>query len=194
MATRIAHRSLSRAKLLLLAGLLVLSSMLFVMGSIVERASSGEGAQAPIQPATTLPAGQEAPEGSEAREAQERQEAAAQQASAEGTVAHEQAEQNTIFGINLESPWVIAGVVLSTLLLLGALVVFGERALLFVSLVMFVALVFDIREVVFQLGEARYAIAALAVGVAVSRLATAIVALLALREGRHAAGTPAAVS
>jgi hypothetical protein len=197
MATRTAHHALSRTKLLLLAGLMVLSTLLFVAGIALERAGSTVGARAPIpQAATAVPAGQAVQEGTEAREAQERQEAApaAPQEGAEGTAAHEQAERNSVFGIDLESPWVIAGVVLGTVLLITALVVFGERVLLLVLLVAVVATLFDMREVVFQLGQARYGIAALAVEVAVSRLATAMVALLALREGRNAAHAPATIS
>ena len=183
--------TLSRTKLLLMVGLMVLSTVLFVAGVALERSSSGNGsvpAPAP-QPTTGVQAGQEAQEGTAAREAQEHQEAtpAPAQEGVEGTAAHEQAEQNRVFGIDLESPWVIAGVVLGTLLLIAALVVFGYRALLLVLLVAVVATIFDGREVVYQLGQARYGVAALASGVVATRLATAVVAGLALRERRRSA-------
>jgi len=190
--------TLLRTKLLLMVGLMLLSTLLFVAGVALESSSSGSGnvpAPAP-QPTTGVQVGQEAQEGTAAREAQERQEAAPApaQEGVEGTAAHERAEQNRVFGIDVESPWVIAGVVLGTLLLIAALVVFGYRVLLLVLLVAAVATIFDGREVVYQLGHARYGVAALALGVVASRLATAIVAGLALRERRHSAHPPVAPS
>jgi uncharacterized membrane protein YeiB len=195
MATNHAAHALPRSMLLLLAGLMLLSTLLFVIGIALERAGSTEEAHPPLpQASTTAAAEPAAPEGSEAREAQERQTASTAQAGAEGAAAHEQAEQSSVFGIDLESPWVIAGVVLGTLLLIGALFLFGQRALLLVLVVTLVATLFDVREVVFQLGQARYGIAGLAIGVALSHLATAIVALLALRKRRNTARPPATVA
>jgi hypothetical protein len=170
---------LSRAKLLLMMGLLVLSTVLFVAGIALERSATASAARAPApQPTVAAQVGQGAQESTAAREAQERQEAApaVPQSGTEGTAAHEQTEQNRVFGIDVESPWVIAGIVLGTLLLV-----------LFVAVV---ATIFDGREVVYQLGQARYGVAALALGVVASRLATAIVAGLALREGRRSAHPP----
>src|SRR5437867_1358106 len=101
MVTCTTPHELSRTKLLLLAGLMVLSSVLFVAGAALERSSpSSEETSAPArQVAPSVEKGQEAQEGSEAREAQERQEAAstATQESAEGNAAHEQAERSSIF-------------------------------------------------------------------------------------------------
>ncbi len=183
--------ALSRATTLLLTGLMVLSTVFFVIGVMLERSASGEGDThvAAPQVAPTVSSEVQAPEGSEEREAQERQEAAAaaSQESAEGTEAHEQAEQNRIFGIDLESPAVLAGVILATLLLIASLFVFGYRVLPLVFLVALVAMVFDIREVVYQLGQAHVAIAALAAGVVITRLATAVAAGLAWRRERQQA-------
>jgi hypothetical protein len=191
MALNSTSHRLSRATALLLAGLMVLSTALFVAGVALERSSSGSGdtpAPAP-QVAPTLSAGAEAPEGSEAREAQERQESAAavSQESAEGTPAHEAAEQNRVFGIDVESPWVIASVVILTLLLIAALFLLGERVLPLVVLVAVVAAVFDLREAGYQLGQARYLLAALAIGVVASRIATAVVAWRVWRQGAQPA-------
>jgi hypothetical protein len=188
---RTSHR-LSRVTALILTGLMVLSTALFVAGVALERSSSGSGdtpAPAP-QVAPTLSAGAEAPEGSEAREAQERQEAAAavsQESAEEGTLAHEAAEQNRVFGIDVESPWVIVSVVILTLLLIAALFLLGYRVLPLVVLVAVIATVFDQREAAYQLGQARYLIAALAIGVVASRIATAVVAWLAWRQGTQPA-------
>ncbi len=198
MATYTAHHGLSRTKFLLLAGLMVLSSLLFVAGVALERSSpSSEETSAPTRQAAPLvEKGREAQEGTEAREAQERQEAGstATQESAEGNAAHEQAERSGVFGIDLESPWVLAGVVLGTLLLIAALFLFGYRVLLLVLFVVLATTIFDVREVILQLGRARYGIAALAGGVAISRLATIIVAWFALRERRRSAHPPVAPS
>jgi hypothetical protein len=102
-----------------------------------------------------------------------------------GTAAHEQAEQSRVFGIDVESPGVIAAVVLGTLLLIAALFVFGYRVLPLVFIVALVATVLDVREVVYQLGQAHYAVAFLAVGVALSRLATVLMSGRAWRAGRR---------
>ena len=191
MTTNSKGHALSRATTLLLAGLMVLSTALFVAGVALERSSSGSGDTHPSSPqvAPTVSADAQAPEGSEAREAQEHQEAAAaaSQESAEGTPAHEAAEQNRVFGIDVESPWVITSVVVLTLLLIAALLVLGERVLPLVVLVAVVAAVFDMREIGYQLGQARYLIAALAIGVVASRIATAVVAWRAWRQGTQPA-------
>src|SRR5262245_52488331 len=111
--------TLLHTKHLWIAALMVLSTVLFVAGVLVERSSGSSSAPAPVSEsaATSAPEGSEAreaqerqtaaaaPEGSEAREAQERQTAAAPQESAEGTPAHEEAEQNRVFGIDVEAPW-----------------------------------------------------------------------------------------
>lgn len=187
MASNSAGRALSRATSILLAGLMVLSTMLFVAGVALERSTSGSGDIHPPAPqvAPTVSAGAAAPEGSEAREAQERQEAAAPapQESVEGTPVHEAAEQNRVFGIDVESPWVITSVVIVTLLLIAALFLLGERVLPLVILVAIAATIFDLREIGYQLGQARYLIAALAIGVVVSRIATALVAWRAWHIG-----------
>jgi hypothetical protein len=187
MASNSAGRALSRATTILLAGLMVLSTVLFVAGVALERSRSSLGDIQSSAPhvAPTVSAGAEAPEGSEARETQERQEAAAAapQESAEGAPAHEAAEQNRVFGIDVESPWVITSVGIVTLLRIAALFLLGERVLLLVIVIAVVATIFDLREASYQLGQARYLIAALAIGVVVSRIATALVAWRTWRQG-----------
>jgi hypothetical protein len=189
MTTNSGGQALSRATTLLLAGLMLLSTLLFVAGIALERSSSGSrDTHASVsQLAPTVAVGEVAPEGSAAREAQEGQPAAAPAApeSAEGTAAHEQAEQNRVFGIDVESPGVIAGVLLGTLLLIAALFVFGYRVLPLVFIVALVATVLDVREVVYQLGQANYGVALLAIGVALSRMATVVVSGRAWRAGRR---------
>jgi hypothetical protein len=209
MTTDSNGHSLSRATTFLLAGLMVLSTVLFVAGVALERSGSGSGAAtAPVsQTAATsvvgaaapegsaageaqegqLGAATAAPEGSAAREAQEQQPAAGSAApqSAEGTATHEQGEQNRVFGIDVESPGVIAGVVLGTLLLIAGLFVFGYRVLPLLFIVALGATVLDAREVVYQFGQAQYGVTLLAIGVTLSRLATVLVSGLAWRAGRR---------
>lgn len=181
--------ALSRTTTFLLAGLMALSTALFVAGLALERSTENNGA-------ASTPAAQIAtptPEGSEEREAQERQEATAQEpgAEAEGSAAHEAAEQNRVLGIDVESPWVIGSVVLLTLLLIAALFLFGARVLQLVVAFALIAAVFDVREVGYQLGQAHYLIAVLAIGVVISRIATAFFAWRAWRTDErqvHVAG------
>jgi len=181
-----AVQTLSRTKRLWIVALMVLSSVLFVAGVVVERSSGSGSAPTPASQSTVATA---LPEGSAAREAQEVPTAAAQ-TNEEGSPVHEAAEQNRVFGIDVEAPWFIAIVVIGMLLLIAVLFVVGYRALLLVLLVSLVAALFDGREVVYQLGQAPYGIAVLALGVVVSRLATAIVAWLARREGQHSVHPP----
>ena len=202
-----AAQTLSHTKRLWIVALMVLSTVLFVVGVVAERSSGSSSTPAPAPQstaATALPEGSAAkeaqedqaaatalPEGSAAKEAQEGQ-AAAPQTNGEGSPVHEAAEQNRVFGIDVEAPWFIASVVIGTLLLIAALFVVGYRALLLVLLISLVAALFDGREVVYQLGQAHYGIAVLALGVVASRLATAVVAWLARREGQHSAHPPVA--
>lgn len=171
-----------------IAALMVLSTVLFIAGVLVERSSASRSALAPVpQSAATA-----APEGSKAREDQERQPAAAPpHQSAEGTAAHEEAEQNRVFGIDVEAPWLIAGVVIVSLLLIAALFVIGYRVLLLVVLVSLIAALFDGRELAYQLGQVHYGIAVLALAIVASRLATVVLEWLALREGRADTRAPA---
>jgi len=188
MTSNSAGLVLSRATTILLAGLMLLSTVLFIGGGALERSVSARGdTHTAVPQATPVSTGEQAPEGSAAREAQERQEAAAPAApeGAEGAAAHEQAEQNAVFGIDVESPAVIAGVLLGTLLLIAALVLFGYRVLPLVFIVALGTAVLDVREVFYQLGQAHSAVAVLAIGVALSRLATVLVAGRAWRTGRR---------
>jgi cytochrome b561 len=61
----------------------------------------------------------------------------------------------------------------------------GYRVLPLVLMVALITTVLDVREVVYQLGQAHAWVALLAIGVALSHLATVLVAGLAWREGRR---------
>jgi hypothetical protein len=106
--------------------------------------------------------------------------------------AHNEAAELTVAGIDLESPWAIAAVVLLTMLLIAALWRFGYPILFLVLIIAALATIADVREIVVQIAQAQYGVAALATGVAAARLATAIASLMALREGRTITQTPTA--
>ncbi len=198
-------QTLSHTKRLWIAALMVHSTVLFAVGVVAERSSGSSSTPAPAPQsaaATGAPEGSAAreaqegqpaatalPEGSAAREAQEGQ-TTAPQTNGKGTAVHEAAEQNRVFGIDVEAPWFIASVMIGTFLLIAALFLFGARVLPLVLLVTIGAAIFDGREVVYQFGQAQYGIAALALGVVVSRLITAVLAWRALREIQHNAHPP----
>ena len=89
-------------------------------------------------------------------------------------------EQETVFGLPLENPWLVAAFVLGWLVLAAALIRFGRITLPVILLVVVVAMVLDVGEVVRQIGEAKSLVAAFAVLVAVAHLALAVLALLVL--------------
>jgi hypothetical protein len=183
MTTATLHHAPSRRKLLLITVLLALSTVLFVVGVAVERGWGSGGA--------TIDAHQEAGASQEASEGDGAHSEAGENAEASEAQAHTEAGKLAIAGIDLESPWVVAGIMLATALLIAALWRFGYPVLFAVLIVAALATVADIREIIVQVGQARYGVAALATGVAVARLATVIVTLLVLREGRTAAQAPA---
>ena len=134
------------------------------------------------------------------------QEVGASQEAAEGTETHTEAEENAeaseaqahneavelgIAGIDLESPWVVAAIVGLTAMLIAALWRFGHRVLFLVLVVTTMATIADIREIFVQAGQMRYGVAALATGVAATRLATVIVTWLAMGEDKTSAQPPA---
>ncbi len=183
MATSTMDQVPSRTKLRLIAALLALSTVLFVIGVAVERGWGSAGAAADIH--------EEAGASQEASEGEGAHTEAGENAEASEAEAHSEAAESTIAGIDLESPWAVAAVVFLTALLIAALWRFGYPVLFVVLMVAALAAVADVREIVVQVGLARYGVAALATAVAVARLATVIVTLLALREGRTTTQTPA---
>jgi hypothetical protein len=182
MTTATLHRAPSRRKLLLITVLLALSTVLFVVGVAVERGWGSGGA--------TIGTHQEAGASQEASEGDGAHSEAGENAEASEAQAHTEAGERAVAGIDLESPWVVAGVVLLTVLLIAALWRFGYPVLFVVLITAALATVADIREIIVQVGQVRYGVAAIATGVAVARLATVIATLLALREGRTASQSP----
>jgi hypothetical protein len=183
MTTPTLHHAPSRSKLLLISVLLALSTALFVVGSAVERDWGSDG--------TTTASHQAAGASQETSEGGEAHTEAGENAEASEVPSHTEAAEPTIAGITLESPWVVAATVLLTVLLIAALWRFGYPVLFVVLIVAVVATIADVREIVVQVAQARYSVAMLATGVALLRLATVIVTLLALREARTSAQTTA---
>jgi hypothetical protein len=183
MTTATAHHAPSRSKLLLITMLLALSTVLFVVGSAVERGLASGG--------TTTDSHREAGASQEASEGEGAHNEAGENAEASEAPSHTEAAEPTIAGINLESPLVAATVVLLTVLLIAALWRFGYPVLFVVLIVASLATIADVREIIVQIAQARYSVAALAAGVAVARAATVIVTLLTLREARTPAQRPA---
>jgi hypothetical protein len=183
MTTATFHHVPPRSKLLLISVLLALSTALFVVGVAVERGwVSGSPAPGSHQ---EVGASQETSEGGEGHTE------GGEQAEANEGQAHTEAAEPTSAGFILESPWVVAGVVLVTTLLIAALWRFGKPVLFVVLTIAAVATIADVREIVVQIGQARYSVAVLAASVALARLATVIVTLVTLREVRTSAQTTA---
>jgi len=179
----------SQARLRLITVLLVFSTALFVVGIAVERGWGSGGSTADIHQEAGAP--QEAAEGEGAHSEADQNAEARENAEANEAQAHSEAGELAVAGINLESPWAVAAVVLAAVLLIGAMWRFGYSVLFVVLVVMVVATVADVREIFVQVGQARYGVTVLATGVAMARLATAVITWLVLREGRADARTPA---
>ena len=193
------------------AALLVLSAILFVAAIALER--RGESHETPNaiakseageNPGHVAPAqgGAKQAEGnseraesanSEAREAAEHAEAGESAEHAEG--AHAQSgegadhSEERLFGVDLESPWLLWGFVGASLVLALAVLRLWTPALLLAILLAGVAALLDVREVSMQFHRANNLIAGLALLIALLHVAAALTALLALR-GRTRHGVP----
>jgi hypothetical protein len=176
------HRSSAeQVKLWLIAGLMVVSTVLFVVGVTLER-SRGEDHETSV-------AHQEASEthSEEAGEAHS-EEANETHAEEEMSEPHSEEAEEThseiIFGLNLESPWLVATAALSLLVLAAALLRFGHPVLIVVIPVVILMALLDVVEVTIQMSEGNMDIAILAAIIGLTRTAVAILAIIALREWR----------
>jgi hypothetical protein len=106
-----------------------------------------------------------APEGSSARESEE---AAAGQ------------PETQALGINLEATWVPYAVIIETVVLVVALIFLGYPILFLVILLAIAGTVLDVRELINQVAASRPGLSSLVAAVALTRVATAAVALGAL--------------
>ena len=147
--------------------MLVLSAALFAAGTAIERSSREEGG-------THL---EEPDEGGEHAEAGESEEGGSPSGEAEGEESDE-----TLFGVDPDSPLVVAAGVAASLLMAAA--VWRSRNRWLLSLVVAAALVFaalDVREVAHQVRESNGGLMVLALVVAALHLGAALSAGLATR-------------
>jgi hypothetical protein len=172
------HRSfaepITRKMLVLIVGLIVIGTALFVTGVMIERSGSGTSAAVSTTPGQTSTSSQDADGGHESTSSTPR---------SPTIQAHEGVQSETVFGLDLENPWFVTAFVLIWVVFIAALLRFGRIALPAVLLVAVVATVLDVGEVVRQVGEAKSLLATMAVLVTISHVALAALALLVLLQG-----------
>jgi len=90
-----------------------------------------------------------------------------------------------VFGLDLESPWLVGAFVLAWLLLMGALFRLGRMAWFALLVVALVTGILDVGEIARKVGEANTTVAIFAVVVAVAHVSLAALADLVLVRGRR---------
>ena len=153
------------------AGLTVLTTILFAAATAVERREAPQRATAEEKPAATAeenPA--DVAEGSEARESQERMSAGSEQ---------------KVAGLDLEAPWVLYAVVIETVVLAVALVLLGYPVLFVVILVAIAGAILDVRELQHQIAASRGLLAVLVAIVVLTRAATVTISVGVLVNRRR---------
>jgi hypothetical protein len=174
--------------------LLVLATIVFVIGAMVERSMAGEASEArPAQAVITSNselAGEASEEGTEGHEEGEAAEGAQEEAHADEAAEPHTEANETILGINPESTAAVTAAVVISLLLAAALYFWGTSATLIVAGVfalLFAAL--DLREVAHQLSEDRTSLVVIALLAAALHAGAAVVAGLALTRRGVPAGS-----
>ncbi|MEP6774703.1 MAG: hypothetical protein ABJA50_03830 [Chloroflexota bacterium] len=199
MASGIHARPLSGTLRLLLAVLIVLSTGLFVLGVVVEHngnGASGENTESVILTGSNTPTAaipQQSGETGTSGESGENAEAHAgeqaqatvvphQEAGEAGVAKNEGIESNseTVLGINLENPWIVAAFAVGWLVLLIALFLLGRIARILILVAASASVIFDIAEIAHQIGRSNTLVATIAVLVAAAHLALALLAVMAL--------------
>ncbi|MBI1878076.1 MAG: hypothetical protein HYR94_07600 [Chloroflexi bacterium] len=167
--------SAPRTWLWLIAGLILISNILFVIGSVIEQ-SQGEASEVPGSHQTIgeSAATNEGESGEASGTHQEGEETHKQE-------AHSEAEsREKILGLNLESPWLVAGFVFTWLVLVVALLRWGQWVLVPVILIAGVSTLLDLREVLFQIEQSHTNIAIVAGAVTFTHAGIVIVAILTM--------------
>ena len=163
----------SRVRLLVL--LLVASVIPYAVGTKLERVGeqSRPSEQTVSAPATEQPHSEQA-------EGQPQELAHTENPKSEAT----EARGEEIFGLNPETPQLRVAVIVAFILLAAAVWLFPGLALLLLGVALFGALVtiFDIREIVFQVGRGRAALASMAALTAMFHLGAAVIAFLLFRS------------
>ena len=173
----------------LLVGLLVISTVLYVAAVTIERNSSGEQNEAPaVQPAAS-------------GEGQEGHSEAGETQTDSGTTTKpdkpEVGNQERLFGIDLESPWLIVAAVVVSIALIGALFLFERTALVLILVFSIAATALDILEVATQAHRSNSGLALLALLVALGHVALGVSSVFTMiqfrkRGSQHVSGTATA--
>jgi hypothetical protein len=158
---------LARGSLLLIVGLIAVSTILFVVGVTVERRGEAAGSTAAHQELSA--------EGEEAAH----QEEAGSHEEVGGASKH---QEESILGINPDATWVVITVALGWVVLAAGLLLFrGPTVLILVALAAAAATVLDVMEVLRQWALANGTVAILAMLVTLTHAAIAVLAVLVLR-------------
>jgi hypothetical protein len=165
----------------LAAALFLVTAVLFVVGVSTEPDSHDETTE---EHADTSGTNGEAAEGETQDEAEEQGEEAHSEAEAEGGEAHDETgEDETVLGIDVESPAAIALAVIVSAALAAALLFRLSRPVALAAILFGVAFaVLDIAEVAHQLDESRTGYALLSIVIAVGHAAAALAARQTLTQ------------
>jgi len=165
------RRAWSHPDLRLLSAMTGVFALLFLVGVLVEHASTAGAAASCTQqrPAAAPCAPGEAPGAGD------------HDADAGAGAASAQPHPETVLGIPLEDPATVAAIVASWIVLGATLLILGYPFLPSLILVAALATVFDLAELVRQVGEARYGVAALAALVTLGHAALVALGIVALR-------------
>lgn len=160
----------------LLAGLIALSTILFLTGVAIEKSGGGSAAAASSQQPAQTPTDSGDPDGGH-------EGSSPSQPVSLGTAQAASAE--TILGLDIEAPWFLAAFILGWLLLGAALFRFGRLALILLLLVAVATTILDGAEIIHQIKEASTTLVTLAGLVAATHLVIAALAGLALVSQRR---------
>ncbi len=160
--------TVSRSMLVLTISLIVISTLLFITGVVIERSGV-------VVPATTT-SQQLTTQGSNPSHDAD----GGHEGTTATTVSHASTPDAVLFGLDLENPWVVGVFAFIWLVLIVALLRFGRIAFLAILLAAIITTILDVGEVLRKAGEANTLVPTLAVLVAVAHLALVAVALLAL--------------
>ena len=165
------------------AALLVISAVLFVIGIGLEHASLAGDIHTEAPPVATQVTGTPVENGNESGEVHPQ---------ATGSAPTSEAQGETTLGFNLENPWLVAGFALVSLVLAAGVLRFGWPALLLTFIFGAGTAVLDVQVVLTQLGRGSSLIAGVAVLVAVTHVAVAVLAILTWASLRATPTSPLA--
>lgn len=159
---------ISRKILVLTIGLIVMSTLLFITGVVIERSGVTVSAPSTSQ--------RQATQGSNPSHDAD----GGHEGSPPTAVSHGSIPDAMLFGFDLENPWVVGAFAFVWLVLIAALLRFGRNAFLAILFAAIITTVLDVGEVLRKAGEANTLVLTFAVLVAVAHLALVGVALLVL--------------